>query len=169
MENESTGQHAYGVLDCPVLDLTPDAFAPFGTVIAPEDDGAPFSQADAQLDLSGGRPRFYAMRVPPRGLLVKQITRHIRTTQVLASVGGKAWFLVVAAPSVAEPKIEDPKAFRIPGDRAIMLYKGTWHAGPHFEGEPQSFFNLELADTNVVDHDTCRLTERYGQALRLKP
>jgi ureidoglycolate lyase len=83
-------------------------------------------------------------------------------------VGGKAWFVAVAAPSGAEPRIEDIKAFRIPGDRAIMLYKGTWHAGPHFEGEPQSFFNLELADTNVVDHDTCKITERYAQALRLK-
>jgi ureidoglycolate lyase len=49
-----------------------------------------------------------------------------------------------------------------------MLHKGTWHAGPLFEGAAQSFFNLELADTNVVDHHTCDLTASYGFALRLR-
>ncbi|WP_420224243.1 hypothetical protein [Pigmentiphaga litoralis] len=27
-----------------------------------------------------------------------------------------------------------------------MLNLGTWHAGPYFDGETASFFNLELAD-----------------------
>jgi ureidoglycolate lyase len=160
------------VVDIPVLDLTPASFAPYGTVIAPEEDGTPFGEADAKLDLSKGTPRFYAMRVPARGLLVKQITRHCSTTQTLASAGGHAWFVAVAPPdrlddSSAEPSLAAIQAFRIPGDHAIMLFKGSWHAGPLFEGEEQSFFNLELADTNVVDHHTCRLVERYGRALRL--
>jgi hypothetical protein len=67
----------------------------------------------------------------------------------------------------AEPKLDDIRAFRVPGDVAVMLYKGTWHAGPLFEGGTLNFFNLELADTNIVDHQTCKLTERYGVALHL--
>ena len=158
--------------DLPVLELTAETFAAFGTVIPPMEDGVPFGPGDAELDLAKGTPRFYCMRVPARGLMVRQITRHRNVTQALASSGGHDWWLAVAPPkdldvADAEPALADIRAFRIPGDTAVMLFAGTWHAGPLFEGAEQSFFNLELADTNVVDHHTCKLTERYGVALRL--
>jgi hypothetical protein len=56
---------------------------------------------------------------------------------------------------------------QIPGDTAVMLLRGAWHAGPLFESPKASFFNLELSDTNVTDHWSCDLTQRYGVALRL--
>ncbi|MBD0313443.1 MAG: Ureidoglycolate hydrolase, partial [Microcoleus sp. T3-bin5] len=31
---------------------------------------------------------------------------------------------------------------------------GTWHAGPYFDADFVDFYNLELSDTNVVDHFT---------------
>ena len=40
---------------------------------------------------------------------------------------------------------------------AIKLNVGTWHAGPYFEQAQISFFNLEFADTNAVDHQSCLL------------
>lgn len=44
---------------------------------------------------------------------------------------------------------------RIPPGKFIKLHQGTWHAGPLFDGEDSmAFCNLELADTNVVDHNT---------------
>jgi ureidoglycolate lyase len=158
--------------ELPVQDLTSEAFALYGTVIVPMEDGVPFSDEDAPLDFGSGTPRLYAMRIPARGLTVTRITRHRLVTQALASVGGHTWFLAVAPPVAvddprAEPALGDIRAFRIPGDVAVMLYKGSWHAGPLFEGPAQSFFNLELADTNVIDHHTCNLVERYGCALRL--
>jgi ureidoglycolate lyase len=76
--------------------LTPQTFAPFGQVIAPIEDGVMFGPNDAQLELSGGTPRFYIMRLPRRGLRFKQITRHREVTQCLAAVGGKSWFIAVA-------------------------------------------------------------------------
>jgi ureidoglycolate hydrolase len=153
--------------------LTPEAFAAFGTVIPPTDDGIPLGAGDARLDLSQGTPRFYAMRIPGRGFTVTRITRHCKVTQVLASAGGKCWVMGVAPPlgiddPSIEPDIEDVRAFAIPGDVAIMLHKGTWHAGPLFaEGTKESFFNLELSDTNKVDHQTCDLSARHGLALKL--
>ena len=42
-------------------------------------------------------------------------------------------------------------------DMAIKLNVGTWHAGPYFEQAQISFFNLEFADTNAVDHQSCLL------------
>jgi ureidoglycolate lyase len=153
--------------------LTPDGFQPFGTVIAPAEDGVPFGPADAQLEFGSGTPRFYAMRIPGRGFEVSRITRHRECTQALASVGGHPWALAVAPPfdvddPNAAPNPEDIKAFLIPGDVAIKLHRGTWHAGPLFAaGQQQSFFNLELSDTNVVDHHTVDLVSTYGVSLLL--
>ncbi len=63
--------------------------------------------------------------------------------------------------------MEAIRAFRIPGDVAVMLLRGAWHAGPLFEAAEASFFNLELSDTNVTDHWNCDLVGRYGVALRV--
>jgi len=161
------------VRSIPVNQLTPESFAPFGEVIAAKEDGAPFGPDDARLELSRGTPRFYIMRLPRRNLRFKQITRHRQVTQCLASVGGKSWFMAVAAPlnlddPQAQPALEDIKAFRIPGDVAVKLHRGSWHAGPFFEDEEISFFNLELSDTNEVDHQNCYLDKTYGVVLEFK-
>ncbi len=135
---------------------TPEAIAPFGTLIEPSEDGTPFGPADAALDLSGGTPRLYIMRLPGRALRIAAITRHRRVTQCLASATGRDWFIGLAAPE-ATPSAETITVFRIPGGRALALRKGCWHAGPFFEGEEADFLNLELSDTNETDHDTVRL------------
>jgi ureidoglycolate hydrolase len=147
--------------------LTPETFAAFGQVIAPTEDGTPFGEQDAALELSRGTPRFYIMALPRRGLRFKQITRHREVTQCLAAVGGKSWFIAVAPPGKledpkAQPALEEITAFKIPGDVAIKLHRGSWHAGPFFEDDEISFFNLELADTNEVDHQTCHLDQAFG-------
>merc|ERR1712072_1192927 len=68
-------------------DINKDNFAPFGQVIAPQDDGKHFDSSDAQLVLDQGTPRFYmavaakdvkdpsgenmqAFRIPP-GVFIK--------------------------------------------------------------------------------------------------
>ena len=160
------------IVDLPVAPLTPAAFAPYGTVMAALEDGVPFGPQDAQLDLARGTPRFYVMRLPGRGLVIRQITRHRQVTQALASVGGHEWLIAVAPPAQVDvadalPTLADIRAFRVPGDVAVMLHRGTWHAGPLFAGDEAAFFNLELADTNVVDHHTWRFADRGGVALRL--
>lgn len=167
-----TSTDTCSVTDLRIEPLTPDAFAPFGTVMAATEDGVPFGPGDARLELTQGTPRFYLMRIPWRGRMVRQITRHRRVTQVLASVGGQPWLIAVAPPHDlerpdAEPALAGIRAFRVPGDVAIMLARGTWHAGPLFDPPEASFFNLELADTNLTDHHSCQLTRRYGTALRL--
>lgn len=156
-----------------VTPLTPLSFAPFGQVIAPIEDGVLFGPNDAQLELSHGTPRFYIMRLPRKGLRFRQITRHRQVTQCLASVGGKPWFIAVAPPHQlddpnAQPALEDIKAFKIPGDVAIKLHRGSWHAGPFFEDDEISFFNLELADTNETDHQNCYLDRVYGTAFEFR-
>ena len=130
-------------------------FEPFGELITPSPDGKAFDDSDAVLNLSNGIPRFYIMHLEHRGRTFDRITRHHRCTQCLGSLEGKEWFIAVCPPSTtSEPDIERLTVFRIPGNCFIKLNLGTWHAGPYFDAETVDFYNLELSDTNIVDHFT---------------
>lgn len=145
------------------------AFKPFGRLIEATEDMVPAGEIDAALDLSGGAPRFYIMRLDFRGYVVRGITRHAAVTQVLASVGGKPWMLCVAPPVDGDaPDPAQIRAFSIPGDVAVLLYRGSWHAGPYFHDPEMRFFNLELIDTNVVDHFTVNLGRAFGHDFRIE-
>lgn len=164
-------QPAATVIDLPAQPITAEAFAPFGTLIPPAEDGKPFGPDEARLELSRGTPRFYVMRLHRRPHEFGHITRHLAVTQCLASVGGAPWLLAVAPPAepdnpLAEPDPQAIRAFRIPGDVAVALHRATWHAGPFFDAPVQDFFNLELADTNQVDHHNCQLAQRFGLRYR---
>lgn len=143
--------------------ITPETFRPFGQVIQASVDGKTFDREDAQLHLQNGIPRFYIMRLQHRGRTFHKITRHQQCTQCLGALEGREWLIAVAPPSEAvAPAIADLTAFRIPGNCFIKLDLGTWHAGPYFESDVVDFYNLELSDTNLVDHDTCDLKSTYG-------
>ncbi|MEM9164447.1 MAG: ureidoglycolate lyase [Cyanobacteria bacterium P01_F01_bin.4] len=143
--------------------ITEETFQPFGQVIFPQWDGKPYGPDDAQLELSKGIPRFYIMELQHRGTQFTTITRHLACTQCLGSLEGKPWLIGVAPPiEAASPNPEGIQVFKVPGNCFIKLNVGTWHAGPYFEADAISFYNLELNDTNIVDHDTCDLAETYG-------
>lgn len=147
----------------PAQRITPENFCPYGQVIFASPDGKAYDEKDAQLCLKRGIPRFYIMRLLKRGRKFSCITRHQHCTQCLGSLEGKDWLIAVAPPSEAKmPAIESIVAFQIPGHCFIKLEVGTWHAGPYFEQEAIEFYNLELSDTNVIDHDTCNLGECYS-------
>ncbi|NMG20563.1 ureidoglycolate lyase [Brasilonema bromeliae] len=136
--------------------VTPENFRRYGQVIFPSEHGKSFDAEDARLVLDKGTPRFYIMRLHRRGRRFHTITRHVQCTQCLGSLEGKDWFIAVCPPNnnIDQPSLEDIAAFRIPGNCFIKLEVGTWHAGPYFEHEVVDFYNLELSDTNVVDHFT---------------
>jgi ureidoglycolate hydrolase len=136
--------------------ITPENFRRYGQVIFPSPDGKSFDSEDAQLVLDKGVPRFYIMQLNRRGRKFYNITRHVKCTQCLGSLEGKDWLMAVCPPNndVNEPDIKTIAAFRIPGNCFIKLEVGTWHAGPYFDHEVVDFYNLELNDTNVVDHFT---------------
>ena len=146
----------------PAEPITPEAFAPFGQVIFASADGTPFGPADAQLKLDEGIPRFYIMRLATKGRKFHAITRHQQCTQCLGALNGMDWLMAVAPPSATpEPEPTAIRAFHIPGNCFIKLHVGTWHAGPLFDAPEVDFYNLELSDTNVVDHQTCSLRSRF--------
>jgi len=148
--------------------ITPEAFAPFGQVIFASPDGDRFGPHDAQLQLDAGTPRFYIMALEQRGRQFHTITRHRQCTQCLGSLASQPWLMAVAPPGETDaPQPEAIRAFSIPGDCFIKLHVGTWHAGPYFDAPQVSFYNLELSDTNLVDHETCNLQSRYSLTFEL--
>jgi ureidoglycolate hydrolase len=136
--------------------ISAEQFLPFGQVLQAIPDGKPYDESDAQLVLNTGIPRFYIMRLPHKGRKFSVITRHHHCTQSLGSLEGKDWLIAVAPPNsmLSKPNLDGIKAFRIPGNCFINLYPGTWHAGPYFDHDSVDFYNLELSDTNLVDHDS---------------
>ena len=153
--------------------ITSENFQQYGQVIWANEDGKPYSSEDAQLNLSRGIPRFYVMRLHNQGRTFDRITRHLSCTQCLGSMEGKEWLLAVAPPNnlhdtQAKPLLKEVEAFCIPGNCFIKLHVGTWHAGPYFDAEFIDFYNLELSDTNTVDHYTCDLKRTYSVSLHLK-
>ena len=150
------------------IPITPEAFRPFGQVIYPQPDSKGFDLQDAQLQLQNGIPRFYIMQLHQRGRRFTHITRHNACTQCLGALEGQTWFLGVApAGDSPQPKLENIQVFQIPGNCFIKLEVGTWHAGPYFDADTVSFYNLELSNTNVVDHTTCDLLQTYGTAFEI--
>ena len=140
-----------------IRELTAEAFAPYGQVVAPLRTGGQGAETsydpeasarEAELVLGNGEPRLWIMHLPHVGLGFTRIARHRRVTQCLGSIG-------VAPPGDfdddARPRVEDIAAFRVPGDRLIKLHVGTWHAGPHFVHDECLFVNLENLDTNRRD------------------
>ena len=147
-----------------IRELTPDAFAPYGQIVAPIRAGGQgaetgydpeASDSEARLVLDNGTPRLWLMHLPHVGLSFSRIARHRRVTQCLGALGGKEWLIAVAPPGdrsdQARPRVEDIAAFRVPGDRLIKLHVATWHAGPHFVHDECLFVNLENLDTNRRD------------------
>lgn len=147
---------AHTLQQLPAEWVTPENFQRYGQVIFPSADGKSFDGEDAQLNLQNGSPRFYIMQLREKGRKFSKITRHEKCTQCLGSLEGKDWLIAVCPPhnELQEPVLKELAAFRIPGNCFIKLEVGTWHAGPYFEHEFVDFYNLELSDTNVVDHFT---------------
>jgi len=90
-----------------IRELTAEAFAPYGQVIAPLRTGGQgaetrydpeTSPSEAKLVLGNGEPRLWIMHLPHVGLGFTRMARHRRVTQCLGSLGGKEWLIGVAPP-----------------------------------------------------------------------
>ncbi|KFK36480.1 hypothetical protein AALP_AA4G130000 [Arabis alpina] len=170
------------------IEATSESFKDYGQVIEASLDGDHFGPNDAQLDLSRGIPRLYIMRLEDRSVSFSTITHHANVTQCLGSIGGHVWYLGVAKPSLIEdggkrvdnvqtgasgimyvpPAVEEVRVFRFSGSKFVKLNRGTWHAGPLFEDSYMDFYNLELSNTNEVDHTTHDFVKSNGVVFRFE-
>ncbi|XP_019196211.1 PREDICTED: uncharacterized protein LOC109190215 isoform X1 [Ipomoea nil] len=191
MESACETKPSPAVVKLKPIEATPETFREFGQVIEASPDGEEFGPRDAQLDLSRGVPRFYIMQLKGRSLKFSSITHHANVTQCLGSIGGNVWYLGVAKSSIVDPSeikgetgvniqqsdsghfyvppaVDEVHAFKISGSKFIKLNRGTWHAGPLFNGGVMDFYNLELNNTNVVDHTTHYFSKKNNVVFHLE-
>ena len=144
------------------LSLDQCDFTRFGTAILPVDDMTPHSSCDAELKFNGDNLRYYVMRLHRRAAVLGSMTRHIQATQCLGSADAQSWWLAVATAKLQSEQLDHStvQLVKVEPGEAVKLHQGTWHAGPFFLATTALFFNLELSDTNLVDHNSQPLNQK---------
>lgn len=144
------------------LSLDQCDFTRFGTAILPVDDMTPHSSCDAELKFNGDNLRYYVMRLHRRAAVLGSMTRHIQATQCLGSADAQPWWLAVATAKLQSEQLDHStvQLVKVEPGEAVKLHQGTWHAGPFFLATTALFFNLELSDTNLVDHNSQPLNQK---------
>ena len=138
------------------VNLSDCCFERFGTAILPIEDMTPHSDKDAILKFDDENLRYYIMRLRRRPAKVSSMTRHQKATQCLGSADAQPWWMVVAEPGLAGEQLSEATTLlvKVEAGEAMKLHQGTWHAGPFFLASSALFFNLELSDTNLTDHNS---------------
>lgn len=153
---------------------TRDNFGAFGDLVTTAPDGQNWA-ADTDAELAGydgsqGFPRLYLMQLDgPRPYRYDRLTHHARVTQCLGAASATDdFYLAVHAPTLgtdgvaAAPNPAAVQVFRIAPHTFVKLHRGTWHAGPIWGNDPvRVFYNLELHDTNEIDHHTVILEDTF--------
>ena len=147
----------------PVLELTDDSFAPFGTVVRTPrrahdaegpgwrwwaetvvlaDDGRPWSVGYLDLEPSP----------PPR---FDWAERHLRSQEAIVPVSGGC-LVYVAPPDHPEeparlPPFEAFRVFRVPAGSGVVMHPAVWHGAPLAEGGPAKAIVLLLEGTGRDD------------------
>ena len=106
----------------------------------------------------------------PRPFRYDRLTHHARVTQCLGAASATDdFYLAVHPPTIGEDGVAAPpdpaavRIFRVAPHTFVKLHRGTWHAGPLWgEAAERVFYNLELHDTNEVDHHTVVFDETYA-------
>ena len=151
-----------------LLEVTPEAWAPFGHI--PSDEGTEHDAADLEFLLDDGHVNFIGhdnseIAFTSRGgALCELLNRHDTHTQTLMAVDVEA-YVVVAPADVdfsAPEHFDTVRAFRLPTLAAVHLTRGTWHWGPYPRAADKvRLFNIQgrgYANDNGIawltrDHD----------------
>jgi ureidoglycolate lyase len=121
--------------------LSKEAFAPFGVVLTPEGrERLPINTYGDKLDLyrepfeSDQPTEWFIVQGRVREMKALFLERHHHITQAFIPLNGDGFVMVVAEANAPEENglvsLEHLRAFVIPGDTAIQLYRSTWHENP---------------------------------------
>lgn len=147
-----------------ITPLTPQGFAPYGTVIAvPAAEGRPINGGNArrfdliddlQLGADGGRPVLALFRAQARSFPheVAEMERHALGSQTFVPLGERRFVIVVAQAGKA-PSADALAAFVTDGLQGVTLAPGTWHHAL-LAVDAGDFVVVERAGQHV-DCDTC--------------
>lgn len=139
------------LIDLPIALCTPESFAPFGQILRLPDGRSQHKWsatktwcADFFID---GKMELMFARFDPLPMRFAKVERHFSVTQTFIPLGDTPAVTVFAAPTDDRGDTPpDPAEFRallVPGDMAIMMYRGVWHSGRFLvKAEPGEFIIL---------------------------
>lgn len=135
----------------PLETITPEAFAPFGTVLTPTGrNRLPIDTYGDRLnlyreDFETDQPiEWFIVHGRERPLSALFLERHQQLTQTFIPLGGHGLITIVAR---ADAEIDgkglvaqsETRAFLVPGDMPFQLHRGTWHENPFPTQVEQTF------------------------------
>ncbi len=124
------------VLQIKAEPLTADAFHPFGQVIGMD---------TVRMKIVNDRFRMGIINIKCQ-LPITRLNRHIKSTQALIPLGGKACLVVVAPPTVdldSPEHLKQVKAFIDDGSYGVNIDLGTWHMALLPLGSEISLVNIQ--------------------------
>jgi len=134
------------------------AFAPFGQVLEHRQGDYPRRNHAAELFSNRARavPNLRVQRTEPTllPLIATKIERHRHSSQMFAPISGGS-FLVVVFPSdaVAQPILDQGRAFAANGNQAINYNGDTWHHPFVAIDGPGTFLMLRWEDGSAGDEE----------------
>jgi ureidoglycolate hydrolase len=151
------------ILNVLIQDLTAEAFGPYGEISQPA--------VALALDFDGRPASICEVRFEHEPFRINFLARHLRTTQTYVPLGSSESILVVAPPSESEerdalPDLTRIAAFRLTGDHAVNLRRGTWHRHPFPVAGTASFVVLD-AEGTLDDIDLVNLELNLGASISI--
>lgn len=129
-------------IEIPLSPLTPESFAPFGSILSPEGrTRLPVNTYGDALSLyregfETDQPiEWFIVQGKPRPMEALFLERHRQITQAFVPLGGQGFVMLVAPPD-AEAEADgiiataQTRAFHVPGTVGVQLHRGTWHENP---------------------------------------
>jgi ureidoglycolate lyase len=148
------------VLQIKAEPLTAEAFHPFGQVIGID---------TVQMKIVNDRFRMSTITTTYRPFRIAHLNRHIKSTQALIPLGGKAYLAVVAPPTVNLDNPEDlkqVKAFINDGSSGINLDLGTWHMALLPLGPKMTMVNIQ-GEHSAEDTEERSFTEKFETIIEI--
>jgi ureidoglycolate lyase len=145
-----------------VEDLTPEAFAPFGRVIARPDRSSDAEGpgwrwwAETVMVTGDGRPIGVGyLDLEPSERRFDWAERHMRTQESVLATSADL-LLYVGPPEHPEepdrlPSFERFRAFRVPAGSGVVMDRGVWHGAPLAVERPTAAVVLILEGTGRSD------------------
>jgi ureidoglycolate hydrolase len=158
----------------PVLELTQEAFAPYGTVVRPpdrsQDATGPGWRWWAETVLLEGDGRRWGIGyldlepAPAPGF--DWAERHLRSTEAIIPVSGGCLVYVARADHLDGPErapaFEALEVFRVPAGSGVVMRPAVWHGAPLADGGPAKAIVLLLEGTGREDVTMVRFDEAIG-------
>jgi ureidoglycolate lyase len=142
--------------------LTPEAYAPFGSVV---------DLGRAQLHCNDGQYFVELLTLQPRNGPIRRINRHFDCVQLFSPLGRKPMLVVVAPPWLAAERFDPQqvRAFVADGTQAFTFNIGTWHIGPRsLDGTPLTLVNVQGERSNEEHTEEIDLVELTGSVVEFE-